>query len=373
MRRVLLFSIITVLLAVWVVPVTASELSKAKEQKNYIDNKLNSITKQKQKEKEKLKSAISEKEQLVSAQKREDEEYKRLKKESEELEKEVDAIKTELDDTIDKYKEKEELFKTRIRVMYEKSGSGYLNTLAKSGNASDFLARLKYIKVITEKDKELIDEIKTIKTDIEYKKRLREALMLDKQKKLEDKKEKLDSLQASRADLEGQIRESQSKLEELEKQEDQFLKESQAMANKIRSLQSKGNYIGGKLMWPTPSTRQISSYYGNRMHPILKKYKMHTGIDIAASYGASIVAANKGTVIVAGWQSGYGNTVIIDHGGGITTLYAHCSRLLVSVGDSVNAGAVIAKVGSTGLSTGPHLHFEVRKNGSTQDPLNYVK
>jgi murein DD-endopeptidase MepM/ murein hydrolase activator NlpD len=109
-----------------------------------------------------------------------------------------------------------------------------------------------------------------------------------------------------------------------------------------------------------------------RYHPILKKNRMHTGLDINAANGTSIVAANKGKVLVAGWKGGYGNAVIIDHGGGITTLYAHSSKVLVSVGDTVEAGDTIAKVGSTGLSTGPHLHFEVRKDGELTNPLDYV-
>ena len=102
---------------------------------------------------------------------------------------------------------------------------------------------------------------------------------------------------------------------------------------------------------------------------MLKTRKMHTGADISGAYGATVVAANKGKVIVAGWQSGYGNTVIIDHGGGISTLYAHNSKLLVRVGDSVNAGDSVAKLGSTGLVSGPNMHFEVRKNGVPVNPV----
>jgi murein DD-endopeptidase MepM/ murein hydrolase activator NlpD len=126
------------------------------------------------------------------------------------------------------------------------------------------------------------------------------------------------------------------------------------------------------MCWPSESSTRISSPFGNRLHPILRIYKLHTGIDIAARSGTNILAANAGTVISAGWNNGYGYMVMVDHGGGIVTLYAHSSKLLVRKGNVVARGQAIAKVGSTGMSTGPHLHFEVRVNGIYKNPLDYV-
>ena len=126
------------------------------------------------------------------------------------------------------------------------------------------------------------------------------------------------------------------------------------------------------MVWPLPGHYIITSPYGNRLHPVLKVYKLHTGVDIAGSgcNGDPVVAAAAGTVIKATWNTAYGNYIIIDHGGGITTLYAHSSKLLVIAGDKVEAGQEIMKVGSTGYSTGPHLHFEVRIDGKYQNPLD---
>ncbi len=126
------------------------------------------------------------------------------------------------------------------------------------------------------------------------------------------------------------------------------------------------------MQWPSKASTRITSPFGMRNHPILKVPKMHTGIDIGASSGTDILAANAGTVITAGWNNSYGYMVMIDHGGGIVTLYAHASKLLVSTGNVVARGQTIAKVGSTGMSTGPHLHFEVRLNGVYKNPLDYV-
>ncbi|WP_294586795.1 oligosaccharide flippase family protein, partial [uncultured Ruminococcus sp.] len=127
-------------------------------------------------------------------------------------------------------------------------------------------------------------------------------------------------------------------------------------------------YIGGELAWPVPGYTRISSKYGMRTHPITGVYKLHTGVDISAPLGANFIAANDGIVTKAGYNSAYGNMVIIDHGGGVSTLYAHGSEILVQVGQVVKRGESILKVGSTGYSTGPHAHFEVRLNGVVTDP-----
>lgn len=372
MKRIVLFIMIVVFTAACTLPVSADQLSKIRNQQNNIENKIGSINKQQRETKNKLKSAITEKNDLLSTQKKESAELKLLKQENERLDAEIDKIKKDIDGIIEKYNGQEELLKTRIRAMYKRTNESYLSTLIRSKNVSDFLVKLKYISLLSKKDKQLVEEIKAAQTDTEFKKREKEELLLKIQKQAESKENKVSTLQASRADVDEQIREINRKLEVLNDQEDELIKKSAELASQIRSLQSKAKYIGGVMKWPLPSSQYVSSYYGMRMHPILKKNKMHTGIDISASQGAPITAANKGTVIVAGWQSGYGYTVIIDHGGGISTLYAHCSKLCVGVGQKVNAGAVIAKAGSTGLSTGPHLHFEVRKNGATQDPLKYL-
>ena len=131
-------------------------------------------------------------------------------------------------------------------------------------------------------------------------------------------------------------------------------------------------YIGGVLAWPVPGYTRITSKYGMRTHPITGVYKLHTGVDISAPMGANFIAANDGIVTKAGMNSAYGNMVIIDHGGGISTLYAHGSEILVHVGQTVKKGVAVLKVGSTGYSTGPHAHFEVRINGVVTDPMPYI-
>ena len=171
------------------------------------------------------------------------------------------------------------------------------------------------------------------------------------------------------AKLSDQEKDVQAKIDEYNAQFEAINKEILSLA--LGGIDSK--YIGGELAWPIPGYTRITSKYGMRTHPITGVYKLHTGVDVSAPMGANFVAANDGIVVKAEFNSAYGNMVIIDHGGGVSTLYAHGSEIMVQVGETVKRGeTVVLKVGSTGYSTGPHAHCEVRLNGVVTDPLPYI-
>ena len=153
---------------------------------------------------------------------------------------------------------------------------------------------------------------------------------------------------------------------------DDLERESKLIAEEIRRLQSQGGQRPSRLLWPTPGQTRITSNYGSRIHPITRLQSFHTGLDIAAPQGHNLVATANGRVIFAGWRGAYGNTIILDHGGGMATLYAHLSSISVRVGDNVRANQTIGRIGSTGWSTGPHLHIEVLLNGNHTNPRPYL-
>ena len=164
--------------------------------------------------------------------------------------------------------------------------------------------------------------------------------------------------------------------QELQAQIDEYNAQVTQIENEIKllALGSIGeDYVGGTLVWPVPGRTSLTSLYGMRVHTITGAYKLHTGIDISAPLGTYFVAAAYGVVSKATYNTAYGNMVIIDHGGGVQTLYAHGNSILVQVGDEVKAGTPVLEVGSTGYSTGPHAHFEIRINGQTVNPLDYYQ
>ena len=277
----------------------------------------------------------------------------------------ISKTSKEIAETEDKIDKKEKQMQTRennlnerLKVMYKNGSVGFLDVLLGSNSISEFVSNVGMIQKIYQNDMDVLEtlkkeheELQQIKADLNVKKTKLAAQKQD----LADEKVKLDA-----------------KKKELEKQEDELKAEADRLTAEIVKLMDKSSpYVGGTFTWPCPSSRYITSSFGNRLHPILKTWKYHCGIDIGASSGRDILAAASGKVIMATTYYGYGKCVMIDHGGGIVTLYGHASRLCVSNGDVVKRGDVIAKVGSTGRSTGPHLHFEVRKDGAYVDPMSY--
>ncbi len=275
----------------------------------------------------------------------------------------------------EKYDKQKELFEERVVALYEAGDTQYLDVLLHSENVTDFISSYFIISEIADYDADILNTIGERKHNIEITK-----TKLEKQKEqlaiiVEKRTRTAKVLQTTKLLRENYI----SKLSEQEKQTQekieayhQALKEVNQQMIELAKQGLETAYIGGELAWPVPGYTQISSKYGMRVHPITKVYKLHTGVDISAPMGANFVAANDGIVIKAGYNSAYGNMVVIDHGGGISTLYAHGSQILVQVGEQVTRNQAILKVGSTGYSTGPHAHFEVRKQGVVTNPMPYI-
>ncbi len=369
---------ITLLLAMFLTlcsfPVTADQLSEIQNKKQNIDSQLSQIERKKTETQKKLQQIETQKEQLLSAENQRSKEYEELLKEFEAVQQEIQSIEQTIQDTEAEYQRQRDLYAKRLKAMYQVSGISAMETLLNSTSLLNFFERLEYLVRISQKDTKLLEELEAAKKDHELKKMEMELIRKELSDRAKQLQQNIEQLKTSRAAKESEIRRLNMTLEEYERQEDELIRISAELARSIQALMSKNTtYASGAMVWPSAASRTITSPYGMRLHPILRVYKLHTGIDIGAGFGTSILAAQKGTVIVAGWQNGYGNTVIIDHGGGVATLYAHASKILVKVGDKVEAGSVIALVGSTGWSTGPHLHFEVIVNGATTNPLNYVK
>ncbi len=304
--------------------------------------------------------------------------------EIEENEKGLAQIEEELQKAQDEADEYKAIFQERVRIMYERGSLSILTVLFSADSFSDLLKRAELVSQIAAYDDAVMNRMAEAQAEIETKKTALEETNAISKLNRDIQNAKKAELDAKKASLDSTMSALQSDEDAYRAALDEADAAEAALRAEIKAMTSPGivqkptedtppPYSGGKFCWPAPSTTYITSEFGTRFHPVQQRYKTHTGIDIGAGHGASIVAAEAGTVLRADWNSGYGNYVVIDHGGGVQTLYGHCSALLVKSGQTVSRGQQIALVGSTGVSTGPHLHFEVLINGSYTDPMAYFE
>ena len=287
----------------------------------------------------------------------------------------IDEVEANLQTAQASYDSQKKLLDNYLIEVQESSDVEYLDVLLSSKNISEFLSSYFLISELASYEMDLLDDMQAKKDEIELSKT-----------RLEQDREQLATIKANQtktatilentktvrenfiSKLSDQEKEIQAQIDEYNTRFEEINKEILELAQGSIAAE----YIGGELAWPVPGYTRITSKYGMRTHPITGVYKLHTGVDIGAPMGANFIAANDGIVTKASYNSAYGNMVIIDHGGGVSTLYAHGSEILVQVGQTVKRGDPVLKVGSTGYSTGAHAHFEVRLNGVVTDPMPYI-
>ena len=308
-------------------------------------------------------------------------------------EQEIAAAGEELEAAKAAEEEQYQAMKLRIRYMYERGETSFLDLLFESESISELLNRAEYISQISSYDREKLTEYVQEKEDIavreaaleterqellalqestEARQESMETLLAEKQAQLADYDSQIagaqDQISAYEADIQAQEEKIRAIEAEMKRREEEARKQAEE-AGKTYTPVSLGNI---SFIWPCPSSSRITSPFGGRESPTAGASTNHQGVDIGASSGSDILAAAAGEVIISTYSYSAGNYIMINHGGGVYTVYMHCSQLLASVGQQVKQGEVIAKVGSTGYSTGPHLHFGIRTGGKYVNPLNYV-
>lgn len=414
---ILILAMVISIIAAGLVSAGATEKDDLKEQLNDLENQKSSI----RKEIEDIAGQVDEVESVREALQTEisltKQEIATVTDYINRLQVQIDEKTQELGVAEKELLKKEELFATRVRTMYEHGGeSSYLDVILNATSIANMLSRVDIVTDIMDYDKKVVAEYKAAKEDIRVRRDDLQSTQNEQKNYQENLGYKVDELASSEAQqaalqesleayrveqeseynrITGEMEDISNKIAEISRREaeeaarkaaeeaarkaaEQAAARKKASSSSSSSSSSSG-YTGysssgsydGTFVWPAPGNSSCSSAYGWRRHPIFGTRKFHAGEDIPAPSGAPIVAAASGTVTTAGWVSGYGNYTVINHGGGVMTAYGHQSSIQVSVGQQVSAGEQIGLVGSTGNSTGPHLHFEVYVNGATQDPKSY--
>lgn len=353
-----------------------------------IDKKKDAIE-EREKEIQQLEKEKEEKEQdlqflLADLEKRK-RELTRLNQDVYETEQQLQKLEQDLEEKEKQLAERQRMFKQRIRTIYQQGEMFYVEALLNSNSFDEFVAKLEFIRQVSRRDRELIDGYEKESTALAQAKQEKEDLLAEQKEKGEQAQKLHDDLTAKYKKYEkemSQLAHDQENLEEINESERKKVRELvrkrqlelERERKKKKASTASAVHDGGKFLWPVKGAR-LTSPYGMRYHPVRKENRMHTGIDLAAPIGTPIRAAATGSVIEARPAAGYGYIIVIDHGSGLSTLYAHMypQGVKVRVGQQVSKGDVIAEVGNNGWSTGPHLHLEVLKNGNHTDPMPYFK
>lgn len=375
--------LVSSLLALWLVvlPVCmnfsfASEIDDKRAELSEVQQKMQEMETRRAAAREEAEAASASLDEVMG-------QLRELQSQSDELQSKSDALQSSIDENQAKLDAKQreldermQIYGRRLRNIYMNGQLNYLDILLGATDFTEFSSRMYLLQKIIARDVAMLEDIKksteAIKAQQEVLAKEMKEIQVTKAE-LDAKKAKVDEVRERRAQI---LYKAEEAKHDSEEEYDRLLAISENIAAMLRNMESGGGYESagsggtGRFMWPCSG--EITSYYGWRTHPVFGTTRYHSGMDIAVDYGTPIHAADSGTVIYSGWLGGYGNAVMIDHGGGLVTLYGHNQSLNVSEGQYVSKGTVIAYAGSTGWSTGPHCHFEVRLHGDVTEPLDYL-
>lgn len=375
-KKIILIFLLIILFVISICGIVLAEnLEDLQNKKNELQNQINESNEQIEEIQIKITDNLEQLNNLNEKIYTYESEIANLTQNLADVEKEIEEITKRLSIVEQNYNLQKDAFQTRMVALYETGDIVYLDVLLNSSSILEFISNYYLIAEIARYDTDLLENIENQKIQIENIKILLEEKKLNIETAKENREKTTIALENSKIIRNSYI----NKLSEQEKETQAKIDEFQEELNNLEAqivMLATGNlgedYVGGEFAWPAPGYTTITSNFGMRLHPIFKVNRLHTGTDIGMPTGASIVAANDGIVIKSTYTTGYGNMIMIDHGGGVVTVYGHGSENVAQTGQTVKRGDVVMKAGSTGWSTGPHLHFEIRINGKYIDPLPYI-
>ena len=375
MRKYLITILTIVTISVTSICVYAENITDLQEKSNQINQSITETNNRLQVVQEQMSENMQQLQELDTQLAQSEEELNKINTEVSTLTTQISENEQKLSKIQEQYDKIKKVLDARVIEIYKSDNLQLLGTLFASKNVKEFFQTYDKLILLSKYDKTLLDSAEKQIEEIE----LTRKILDEKKKQIVESKQlqqkKTQVVQNSKTRRQYYLSKLTKQEQELQAQIDEYNAQVTQIENEIKMLalgSISEDYVGGALVWPVPGRTSLTSLYGMRVHPITGAYKLHTGIDISAPLGTYFVAAANGVVSKATYNIAYGNMVIIDHGGGVQTLYAHGSEILVQVGQEVEAGTPVLKVGSTGYSTGPHAHFEIRINGQPVNPMDYL-